>query len=111
MKKGLGKLNIKLRVWSMENNKIQEYVKQISGTEPLFVGYIVYGLFRTELAFYILMLLLSFTILDLTIELGMYVKKNKTIRGALSGFKWFCLAVSLTSFCVGLLTPAGVLYN
>lgn len=95
----------------MENNKIQEYVKQISGTEPLFVGYIVYGLFRIELAFYILMLLLSFTILDLTIESGMYVKKNKTIRGALSGFKWFCLAVSLTSFCVGLLTPAGVLYN
>ena len=95
----------------MENNKAQKYVKNVSGTEPLLLGWLIYGLARTELSFYAAMILVAFSIMDLSIELLLYIRKNKTIKGALTVYKWFCLALSLATFCAGLFAPAEALYK
>lgn len=95
----------------MENNKTQSYVKNVSGTEPFIVGFLYYAFSRSELSFYVFMLLVAFSIMDLSIELFLFIKKNKTLKGALTIYKWICLALCLTLFLVGIFAPAEVLYK
>lgn len=95
----------------MENNKTQRYVKNVSGTEPFIVGFLYYAFSRSELSFYVFMLLVAFSIMDLSIEMFLFIKKNKTLKGALTIYKWICFALCLTLFLVGIFAPAEVLYK
>jgi len=99
-------------MYKKENKKhtLLEFIS-VHGIDLSWIGLLVYSFSQTRTTFYAFMLLLLITFLSLILKLFIYYKQKSLIKGALSGFEWVCLAVSLTSFCVGLLTPAGVLYN
>lgn len=91
--------------------KIFSLLKKTSGNGPLFAGYLIYGFARTKLTFFLFVFLVSCSVVTLLLELGIYYKQHKTLKGAFSFWQWFGFFISVLTLVVAMLAPSEVLYH
>lgn len=88
-----------------KGNRILSLMKKMGESNLILFGYIVFSLTRTRTTFYIFISILVITVFAISLELSIYYKQNRTIKGALTGYKWFSLIIYLLAIIVAIIAP------